>query len=329
MVFDELLHKGFHFAQDEGGGGGVADDAGGTDSGEGGEAGGETQDEVFEVGGEQLSRDEVIKRAENHGKLQGEYTQTRQEMAELKGRLDEVSRRQTTPQETQAKEEEPDFEGRLDDLMADPYADDFKKNMAALRREEREWQQQQSERGIADIENRVTQRLTATERATEIDRHNRDVFDAVLADKERVPINITKEEKDALWADFEKHIGEGYGEYDAGARRFRRNEEAVETALFAVKSVKEKLLAHRDAQTRDEGLRGRAKGEGATRSAPTTTARPSGRPHEEAFDETVDWLREQTPAARSRFYRENPQFVDRYEKEESRRRREYLDDNPS
>lgn len=278
----------------------------------------ETQEEeTFEVEGEKLSKAEVLKRAANEKRLAGEYTRSRQEIGTLTGRIDELSRRVNAQPGTQpAPEPEPNFDQRIEAL--DPYAPGFAKELAAIQKEQREWFTKQLDAKSREAQAASQGQLSAAERARVIDDANRDVFKRVLADKAQCPVTLTREEEDALWEDFQSHVGKSYGVYDPGAQRFRRNEQAVIAALHAVPSVRAKIYASLTSKARQQGLGSARDQQDATRSAPGPAPRPSSRA---TFEQQVEYLNNANPEDRRAYLEQNPNFREKFKRYDLEKRR--------
>lgn len=307
-----LMERMIHYAPDEGGGEGAVGDAG-----EGGAA--PAAAETFEVDGEQLTRDEVIKRASNEKKLAGEFTRAAQERAELKGRVDELSRQRNQPSNAEpTPEPEPDFDKMIAEL--DTYDDaNYKTKLGSILKQQREWVAKEIARAQESTTATALSNLSASERANAINRANEATFAAVLADRERVPVDLTAEERTALYADFQLHVGSAYGEWDPTARVLKRNERAVEAALFSVPSVRGKIIAFREAKARQAGIEATARGQDATRSGPGSSPRPSGRGV--TFEQQLEWYAGASEAEQGEYRRSNPDFIDKFIAYDQRRKR--------
>lgn len=227
----------------------------------------------------------------------------------MRGRVDELSRRTAapTPQAAPAQPvQEPDWEARIAEI--DLYAEGGKAELAKVLKEQRAWQEQSVRRLVAASQQQQQQQLSAIEQARDIEAHNERLFNDRV--KELCPVELTAEERAALLADYRKHVGEGYGEYNPTARAFKRSDKAVEVALFAVPSVREKILAFERSKAREQGLRAAQAGQEATRSGPGRTPTPLGRGA--TYEQTVAWLREQPSEARTQFIERNHKFREEF-----------------
>lgn len=315
-MFQQLEERGFVMEADEQGGG-----AGGGGASEGGEA---AAGGSITVGDKTLSLKEAQEQLGNYGKLQGEYTRSQRRISELEGRLDE-RRNSQPPKEERPAEPARDFDKEWADL--DRYDDDYEQKAAALRRAERESIEQSMDAKLEKVEKRIQARSNVSERRSEIDKANEQTFTEALANPDLIPSEVksalTKDELQALKVDYQNHIGEEYGTYDEQAGKFIRSQRAVEAALYAVPSVRKKLIAHREAKARDEGYRGRYDRERAGEASPSNT-RPVTTPAENmSFTETVHWLRAQPSNVRKQYLRQNKEFGEEY----LRRRREHVTAN--
>ncbi len=308
----EWMDRMLVFGPDEGGGGGTEEVE--TEAAETTET---PEEETFEVEGEKLSKAEVLRRAANEKKLAGEYTRSRQETAELRGRMDELSRRvNTTPGATPEPEKAPDFTARIKAL--DPYAPGYQGELATILDERDAWNQKQIDAKVQASQEASQGQLSNAERARAIDDANRELLDRVITDPDLCPVKLTREEEAELREDFQRHVSGPYGTYDATAQRFRRTEAAAVAALHAVPSIRAKILAFHTAKARQEGYEGRAKGQEAGRSAPGATPRPGTRA---TFEDQVKWLEGAGKEARQEYLREHPEFRDKFKRYDLEQRR--------
>lgn len=271
-------------------------------------------DDSVEVDGEKMSKAELIRRAANERKLVGEYTRKSQELAELRGRVDELSRRQVapTPQavaaQAQPTAQEPDWEAIIAGI--DMYAEGGKAELAKVLKQQAAWSEYKVRQMLNASQQQQQQQMSEVEQKRAIDAENERLFNERLNDKTLCPVELTKEEREELFEDFHAHVGKRYGEYIPTAKAFRRNDRAIESALMSVPSVRDKIRAFDRAKAREEGLRAAQKGQEATRSGPGRTPTPLGRGA--TYEQTVEWLRNQSPETRREFIEKSHKFREEY-----------------
>ena len=229
--------------------------------------------ETVVVDGKQVSRKEILDKIKDYSNLQATLTQNQQQLSEARGQVqllnDQATRTVVPPTEEAPKMR--DFAAEISAL--DRFDDNYDKNLTGLIKA----QQEEHEK---DFTNRLDERLqkqdtevngkiAVSERIRRIDAMNVESIDRVL---KKFPISISDEEKGLIKAARDSLYSDQYVKHDPTSDRYIWYDEAVETAMHMVPTVREKLQAKSVDAARTEGIAARVAGERATRSSPSGRA---------------------------------------------------------
>lgn len=294
------------------------DGAQGADPEEGGGGGGEGAEPFITVGGKGYSREEAERRLANHDRLQDEYTPLKGSLAKLErdnavlsGRVEELSKRGVPDgQKPPEKPAAPDFDAEYQAL--DPYDKDYQAKLTDVRRREREAVQQDMRRQLQDtttqIRAEVNRTLTVDKQKGQVDQFNREMFTDHLGDEKVCPIKLSKVEREAVWKAMNSLVDNEYGDWYPDLEKIRYKPNAVETALWAVPSVRKRILAARDSETFGDGLGARERGLEAEGSRPGS--KPAAKPPGKGSSNTqvLAWLKTQPLEVRETYVHQHPDF---------------------
>ena len=289
--------------------------------------------EKVQLGDKEVPRDEVIKIVEQgqqsatamalqQAELKGlkETNQNLQHrLSESDGRLSELSGQVQLLSQTQ--QQEPPAQARdyaqeraeLDE--ADP---DYPVKLQELYREEMRLQRDELEKKLnAQVEevNRVVDtKINQTRDEQLVQDHNSTILSEVLGDKDKVPVELSKAERNAVEKQMNSlySVDGEYGRLDPNTQRFVYNTNAVEKAIRLVDSIQSKIDNFKAAEHRNEGLRGRALGEAATRGLPHGAAEGAGAmPADGDLEGQASVFSQMSEQGRIDFLRKNPNFQGR------------------